>query len=399
MTEKILLVDDETAILQGYQRLLRSEFQVDTVVGGPAALLAIEQNGPYAVVVSDMRMPQMNGVQLLARVKSIAPDTIRIMLTGNADLETAMNAVNEGSIFRFLTKPCNKETMGKILTAGLVQYRLVTAEKDLLEKTLSGCIRVLTEVLSLVNPAAFGRAMRVRRYVGHVAQVLRLANPWRFEIAAMMSQLGCVTLDPATVDAVYSSQELSPEEQQRYDVHPMVARDLLRNIPRMEPIAWMIAHQNQPAETGDHVLEREAVELQMGAEILQVALEFDDMVRRGGSKTEAGHLLSRRHGGLDPDVFQALVELETEKEERPVRASPIEELTSGMTVEQDVRDSAGTLIVAKGQEISFPVLLKLRSLRQKGTVAETITVSVPAGAAEKPATPPGMAKAASAVTK
>src|SRR5271168_5344162 len=132
MPEKILMVDDEEGVLLGYQRMFRNEFQIETAPGGAAALTALGATGPYAVVVSDMRMPEMDGVRLLAKIKHLAPDTIRIMLTGNDDIQNAVSAVNEGNIFRFLTKPCDKETLKATLTAGLLQYRLVTAENDLL---------------------------------------------------------------------------------------------------------------------------------------------------------------------------------------------------------------------------------------------------------------------------
>ncbi len=189
MSEKILLVDDDSNILEGFRRTLSREFLMETALGGEQALKLVADNGPYAVVVSDMRMPGMDGIQLLIRIKSVSPDTIRIMLTGNADMETAVDAINEGSIFRFLNKPCNKEVMAKTLTAALVQYRLVTAEKQLLEHTLSGSIQVLTEVLSLVNPTAFSRAERARRYIHHIVTKMKLGNPWQYEVAAMMSQL------------------------------------------------------------------------------------------------------------------------------------------------------------------------------------------------------------------
>ena len=202
MSEKILLVDDDSNILDGFRRTLSREFLLETALGGEQALKLVADKGPYAVVVSDMRMPGMDGIQLLIRIKSISPDTIRVMLTGNADMETAINAINEGSIFRFLNKPCSKEIMAKTLTAALVQYRLITAEKQLLEQTLSSSIQVLTEVLSLVNPAAFSRAERARRYIHHIVTKMKLGNPWQYEVAAMMSQLGCVTLAPETIDAV-----------------------------------------------------------------------------------------------------------------------------------------------------------------------------------------------------
>src|SRR5271169_2972883 len=288
MAEKILLVDDDTNILDGYRRSLSREFLMETALGGEQALKLAMECGPYAVVVSDMRMPGMDGIQLLSKIKAHSPDTIRVMLTGNAEVETAINAINEGSIFRFLTKPCSKEVMGKTLTAALVQYRLVTAEKQLLEQTLSGCIQVLTEVLSLVNPAAFGRAERARRYIHRTAIAMKLGNPWQYEVAAMMSQLGCVTLAPETIDAVYNGEKLSSSEEAQYDAHPSVAYGLLSKIPRLEPIAWMIEHQNQPVP---ETAASETPDMRTGAEILRLILAYEQLIHKGNSRTEAVHIL------------------------------------------------------------------------------------------------------------
>jgi response regulator RpfG family c-di-GMP phosphodiesterase len=226
--EKILLVDDDSNILEGYRRGLIREFLLETALGGEQALTLAAENGPYAVVVSDMRMPGMDGIQLLSRIKALSPDTIRVMLTGNTDTETAINAINEGSIFRFLNKPCSKEVMAKTITAALMQYRLVTAEKHLLEQTLSGSLQVLTEVLSLINPAAFSRAERARRYIHHVVTKMKVGNPWQYEVAAMLSQLGCVTLPPETIDAVYRGEKLSANEQAQYDAIPVWLRRCFR---------------------------------------------------------------------------------------------------------------------------------------------------------------------------
>src|SRR5208282_4455781 len=252
----------------------------------------------------------------LTKVKLLAPDTIRIMLTGDADVRSAVSAVNEGSIFRFLTKPCNRDTLAKALTAGLTQYRLLTAEKDLLESTLQGSIQVLTEVLSLVNPAAFGRALRVRRYIRQVATRMALASPWRFEVAAMMSQLGCVTLHPETIEAVYAGRTLAPGEQTRFDAHPGVARDLLSKIPRLEPIAWMIAHQNESTPMGGDVAKGATADMRLGANLLRATLAFDGLVSKGMSQSDASSRLSREHQGFDPRIFQALAELDARKTRR-----------------------------------------------------------------------------------
>jgi len=375
MADKILFVDDEPVLLQGYQRLLRNDFQVSTAVGGAAALLLIQHEGPFGVVVSDMRMPGMDGIEFLLKARKIAPETVRVMLTGASDLEIAIHAVNEGSIFRFLSKPANKDTLVKTLTDSLAQNHLVCAEKELLENTLRGTVYVLTEVLSLVSPAAFSRAARVGRYVQHVVTKLSLGSPWKFEVAAMMSQLGCVSLDPITLENVYSGQELSSEEEAQYATHPLVAQDLLKSIPRMESIAWMIAHQFQPLpiewDTGD----REMAEMRLGAQILRASIIFDGLLRKRQSRTEAAHFLTRRFAGLDPKIIEALMELEPEVAGQGTRTMGIVDLHAGMVLQQEVRTMEGVLIAAKGQEVTAPLLIKLKSFWKKRAIADSVSVS------------------------
>jgi len=371
MPEKILLVDDDKNILDGYRRILGREFLLETALGGPEALRMVGEHGPFAVVVSDMRMPGMDGIQLLGKVKVLAPNTVRVMLTGNADMDTAIDAINEGNIFRFLNKPCGKELMAKTLTAALVQYRLVTAEDQLLEQTLSGCIQVLTEVLSLVNPAAFGRAERARRYIHQIVTAMKLGNPWQYEVAAMMSQLGCVTLAPETIQAVYAGEELSVNEQAQYDAHPTVAYGLLSKIPRLEPIAWMIEHQNRPVSADEAAGE----DIGLGAEILRLTLAYERLIQKGTSRTEAVHALALQNKGFSPEFFEALVALDPNAEEGEVRKCRIEVLTVGMIIQGEVRTMDGTLVVSKGQEVSPPLILKLKNLHARRLIGAEVTIS------------------------
>jgi response regulator RpfG family c-di-GMP phosphodiesterase len=375
MSEKILLVDDDSNILEGYRRSLSREFPMETALGGEQALKLVKNNGPYAVVVADMRMPGMDGVQLLIRIRALTPDTIRVMLTGNADIDTAINAINEGSIFRFLNKPCSKELMAKTLTAALVQHRLVTAEKQLLEQTLSGSIQVLTDVLSLVNPAAFSRAERARRYIHHVVTAMKLGNIWQYEVAAMMSQLGCVTLPPETIDAVYAGKTLCADEQAQYDAHPHVAYDLLSKIPRLEPIAWMIEHQNEPLPnpgSGDS----HPADIQQGSQILRLILAYEKLIHKGASRTEAAHNLSRQNKGFSPDFFAALVTLDPHAEEGEIRKCRIEDLLPGMIIQQEVRTTDDVLLVSKGQEVTSPLVFKLKNSLARRAIASDVTISL-----------------------
>jgi len=214
--EKILIVDDEKNLLAGLERQLRGIFNIVTAESGLLGLRALEENGPFAVIVSDMRMPEMNGIQFLVKAGELYPDTVRMMLTGNADLETAMHAVNEGNIFRFLVKPCQKTTMKWALADGIKQYRLVLAERDLLENTLKGSVQVLTNILELVNPLAFSRTSRIQNYVSQICKRLKVEDIWQYELAAMLSQIGCVAVPSNTLSKVYAGSGLSEEELQMF---------------------------------------------------------------------------------------------------------------------------------------------------------------------------------------
>jgi DNA-binding NtrC family response regulator len=121
---RILIVDDGELLLDALKRQLRSRFDVTTATGGKEGIRLVTSQAPYAVVVSDLRMPEMDGVTLLYLIRQLAPDTVRVLLTGKADLEAATAAVNVGNIFRFLTKPCPTGMLLRALEAAVEQYRL-----------------------------------------------------------------------------------------------------------------------------------------------------------------------------------------------------------------------------------------------------------------------------------
>ena len=179
MSDRILYVDDEPNVLAACKRSLGRKLDITTATSGAEGLEIVRKEGPFAVVLSDMRMPHMDGVEFICAVRKQAPDTVCMMLTGNADQETAMNAINKGQIFRFLTKPCPQEDLSVALQAGIRQYRLITAEKELLNKTLMGSIRALSDVLGLVNPKAFARCSRIKLIVKALVEELKLEHAWQ----------------------------------------------------------------------------------------------------------------------------------------------------------------------------------------------------------------------------
>lgn len=375
MTEKVLFVDDEENILHSIKRELRKRFEIHTAVSGSEALEILKNEGPFAVIVSDMRMPLMDGIQLLAAVKDQYPETVRMMLTGNADQETAIDAVNKGQIFRFLNKPCPTSTLVIAIALAQRQYRLITAEKELLDKTLMGSITVLSEVLSLASPIAFSSGLRVKSIVGVIARKLQLKNIWQFEISALMSQIGCITLPPETLNKLYTGQDMDTEEKKMYQDHPQIGSKLLEKIPRLETVAAIIAHQLLPYQSFEEHKDLKE-EVCIGAQILKISTDFDALLHRGSNRSEALNQLQKRPTEYNPEVVKVLSGIKLTPENERVLAVDIRDMSVGMTTEQDIVASNGMLIAPKGQEITWSLIRGLKNFSQQGSVKEPILVRI-----------------------
>jgi CheY-like chemotaxis protein len=378
LSEKILLVDDEPAFLTQYELMLRPEFEVDTAVGGERGLATIQERGPYAVVISDMRMPGMDGVQFLLRVRQAAPDTTRMILTGGSDFDAALAAVNQGHVFRFLLKPCGTEDLASAVTTGLVQYRLITAEKDLLENTLMGSIKVFTDILSAVNPEAFGKSIRIARCMRHLVGKFRLPSSWCFEAAAMLSQIGCIMLDQELIQAAYVDTHLPAEKRAQFESHPGVAQKLLANVRRLEPVAWMISQQftagvpqNAPVVPG-----LPPAMLVVGAKMLRVAVAFDNLTMRGLANADAIDRL-RHRADFDRDLVGALADLKPQAAKMELRKISISGLSVGMILQQNLLNRTGLLIVAKGQEVTLALLVRLEHFSAARLIDQEVMALVP----------------------
>lgn len=371
-------MDDEANVLHSIKRQLRKKISVHTAISGADALEVIKNSSePFAVIVSDMRMPEMNGVQLLAKVMEIAPDTVRMMLTGNADQETAIEAVNQGSIFRFLNKPCSPDMLENSIRAAMDQYQLITAEKEILEKTLNGSIRVMTEILSQVSPAAFSRAYRIKSYVSQLVQDLHLPNKWEFSIAALLSQLGCVTLPTDLVEKVYAGMELSGDEQEMFDNHPQVGAKLLSNIPRFQNISAIIAMQHKRYDAyGKNPENMDEKIVMIGAQILKAIIDLDQLLFQGASLLKALEKMEACQGKYNPNILKLLANIKTERKKYQIRPLTLVEMSAGMILNQDVTAKNGLLLASKGQEITYSLRERLRNFAKTVGIEEPIECKV-----------------------
>jgi response regulator RpfG family c-di-GMP phosphodiesterase len=195
-TNLVLLVDDEPNVRNSLSReLLEMDVcEVLTAQNGEEGLKVLRKNPKIAVIVSDYRMPGMDGIKFLTEAQRIVPDTTRIMLTGAADLEMAIEAVNSGRIFRFLLKPCPTEVFLNAIKASIRQNQLILGEREFLTKTLNGSIQILIDVLAAIDPESFAHAHRLRQLAHHLAVRLKLEQLWEVDLAALLSQIGSVTI-------------------------------------------------------------------------------------------------------------------------------------------------------------------------------------------------------------
>ena len=375
MSEKILFVDDEIQILNSMKRQLRKRFQVVTAESGLEALEIMKTAGPFSVVVSDMRMPVMDGVQLLTTIKDMYPDTVRMMLTGNADQETAIEAVNKGQIFRFLNKPCSTPMLVTSLALAQRQYRLITAERELLDKTLKGSVKVLSELLSFASPAAFSSGLRIRAMVVQIAETLALDQVWQMEIAALMSQIGCVTLPAEIINKVYADLELDAEEEEMYGNHPQAGARLLENIPRMEGVTAIVRSQLKDYSEYDQ-RDQEEEEVHLAAQILRVIIDYDRLLFQGKNHGEAVHSLQEKKNIYNPEIVKQLGKIKKTEEKARIVNLMIKDLAVGMVTEDDIYAQNETLLAPKGQELTWPVIQGLQNFAKKVGVKEPVRIWV-----------------------
>ena len=373
----VLFVDDEPVTLQAFERQLRRGFSIRTAGGGAEALTILQEDGPCAVIISDMQMPGMDGIQLLTRVKSLYPDMVRIMLTGNADKETAIEAVNNGEIFRFLTKPTTSKALSASLEAAVRQYRLITAEKELLNQTLKGSVRVLCELLSLANATAFSCGYRIKETVLGVAEKLRLDRLWQYEIAALMSQMGSITIPDDILRKMQAGGGLTQKEEHMYRNHPRIGAKLIGTIPRLEHVAAMIHHQMLSFDTYDEepglfLTEEE----QLGAQILKAAIDHDLLLLQGSGHGEAMRSLNARTGVYNPRVLNILAENDVATERVRIVTLNFEDIIPGMVADEDILAKNGALIIPRGQEITWSVIQGLNNFLEHIGIRDPIRVRV-----------------------
>jgi len=369
MNNRILFIDDDENILASFRRNLRRDFEIETASSPEEGLNMLKSSAktPYSVVVSDLKMPKISGIDVLRSAKRINPNTVRIMLTGYADIDTAINAVNEGNIFRFLTKPCSIEMLKLTLKTCVEQYSLVMAEKELLRDTLQGSVKMLVNVLSMHSPEVFGKSEDVKKLVGSLLKKVKVDKQWQLEVASMLSYLGYIALPADILKKVTSGAELTAAEERIYRTYPENGANLVANIPRLGGVAELIRKQR--------ILSESTTRQTVAVRIMNLVTDFLELEKQHGVHS-ALTTIKNKADIYGIDLINALQDTVGTRSGHVLRSLNIAELREQMVLDEDVLTVDNLLLCKKGQELNDVIIMRLVNYGKSCGVKEPIKVLV-----------------------
>ncbi len=372
MTEqrmRVLLIDDDPQIGAGLRRALNRDVQLELAADAAEALILLRDRGPFEIVVCDLSMPGMDGLSLMQHVRRLWPEAQRIMLSGEAQMQHALHALNDNLIFRFLLKPCPIETMRSALTAAHQQHSLLKAERELMEQTWRGSVAALFDVLALAHPAAFGRADRLAQHATEICQALNVPDAWRVITAARLTQLGAHGISSASAAALEQNRGLSVDNMQELLALPLAAARILAHIPRLEAILEILRAAAAPP-TG-------AV-LPLEPAIVRLVNHVDLLASSGLSSGETIDALTDTCPEYPVSVLSVLHRRESDASKIPATASMrLSEVTLGMRFTSEVRTPHGLLLSTRGQLVTQSLLDRVRNNWAAFASDQIVRVEIP----------------------
>ena len=358
MNNKILCVDDEEAILKGFQLNLRKDFELHLASNGAEGLEVFDREKGFALVLSDMRMPEMDGATMLSEIKKRDPEVVTVLLTGHTDFESAISAVNEGNVFRMLSKPCPPVTLIKVLRSGLEQHDLIKSKRILLDKTLRGAVDALAQSLSTAKPLFFGRAQRVRRLSNELAEMMKVPNSWRVDVASIFSQLGYISLPESVSEDVYHKRDLPQEVKKLVKQVPIDTQNLITKIPGLEEVDEIL----QKMDIQHRFEKDDGSGVRTLASIVRVSLDFDFYEESGHDRSVIVQTLKSRSNDYDPVITDFLSNLLVVAEQTfHLEEVTVKNLEVGMRLAQELRLDDGFLIASCGADVDRQLLKVIRN--------------------------------------
>jgi response regulator RpfG family c-di-GMP phosphodiesterase len=420
----LLLVDDEPSILSALRRLLRPQgYRLLTAEGGAAALeLAAGQ--PVDLVISDMRMPGMDGAQFLEKIRASHPHAVRILLTGYADISSTIAAINGGEIHRYVAKPWDDNDILLVVREALARRDLERRNRELselaarqneelraLNASLEQRVRSRTAEIEQINDmlnmayaelksnfmlsmqifaglmelrhgGMSGHSRRVAAWAGRVCARLKLdeRSSHDIHVAALLHDIGKIGFPDELLDKPVSL--MNAEEAARYRKHPLNAEAALMPLVQLQPVARIIRSQHERHDGNGFPDGLEGEEIPFGARVLAPIVDYENLLSgtlapRRFSPEDAIASIRRGAGSrYDAAIVEALLEVLKEplEEDRDDRCISALDLAAGMVLSRDLTSPRGTLLLAAGYVFDARVVRQVREYAQREGVKLTLHV-------------------------
>lgn len=404
----LLCVDDEPNILSALKRLFRGTgYQVHTAESAALALELLESQ-PIDLIISDMRMPVADGVQLLAQVRERWPTITRLLLTGYSDVNATVGAINQGQIHRYITKPWNDDEILLIVRQSFERLSLEedklrlealaqrqnealkelnanleakvgqrTAElsqaSERLKKNYLTSIKAFSGLIEQRGDHLVGHARRVADIARRTAQALDMEELAARDvfIASLLHDIGQIGLPDAIL--AKSVPRMTEEEVHRYRLHPVTGEQTLMALDDMQVVAGLIRshHERFDGMGFPDGLKGEAIPL--GARILALAETYDDLQTghlgsSGFNAVQAQTLMARGRGTqFDPVVFDAFMTLFAKAPlptSKPLSLTP-QDLVPGMMLAKDFMSPEGIVLLAAEQALTPDLIARIRTFEKR----------------------------------
>jgi len=374
---QILCIDDDEDLLEGLTLSLRKFGEVHVANRGEVGLLKAAELPRLALVICDMRMPGLSGAETLAKFRVQFPTVTRVLLTGFTELDAAIAAVNQGNLFRFLSKPVAPSDLQQSVTDALAHHQLLESEKELLNQTLRGSVEALATALSMSSPAVFGLARRTRDLAASCAQILFGESLWSLDTAALLLNLGLVGLSTELQERYLAAVELDDTEEKLVAEGYQGTLSLLAPIPRLEQVRDIIRlaepRARQPLESPSALHSR----LELMAEIIAAVNQFVRLDAFDSTPLATLAVMRDRYLVREP-VMRALTQVVVAagRDER-LEMLTVHQLREGMQLSKSLYTASGMLLAPAGYDITEAFLLRLRVILAKTPKAQ-IAVRIPA---------------------
>lgn len=381
MKGKLLFVDDEESILAFHRNVFASEHEVFTSSSAAAALELLSRDNTFSVVITDLRMPGLDGISFLKQVKQLAPNSVRILLTGFASKDTTIAAVNEGDVFRILTKPITLVELKRVMQQAIQKFEIKKAEELLLEQTMRGSVGMLVDILGMANPVVFGRAAERHRMAAQICEELGVSDRWPTETAALLGNIGMLSMPQEVINRVTQGIALSESDMGHVRSQVNVGARLVNQIPRLEPVAEAIALQYKnydgSGDPDEHRIAGDAIPF--GARVLRVINEYENLLTLGYATDRVWETLRERIRFFDKGVLAALEKFAgPDGIDKTIVKVSLRSLEEGYTLAQDIYNTDSVLVVREGVVISEYLLKRLRNFADEGLISSDVVVRLEA---------------------